>query len=61
MTRRTGGSGSCGRPDGVCKAVADDEREIAELEKEWRSRLGPRKWDQLRALLQEAASSRVSW
>ncbi len=43
------------------EAVADDERAIAELEKEWRSRLGPRKWDQLRALLQEAASSRVSW
>ena len=41
-------------------AVAEDEREIAALEEEWRSRLGPRKWDQLRALLQEAAACTVS-
>jgi DNA-binding MarR family transcriptional regulator len=39
------------------KAVDAGEAVIAGLEREWRRRLGARKWDQLRALLVEAAAA----
>lgn len=41
-------------------AIAAGERAIAEIESEWRARLGARRWDQLRRLLVEAEVSRVS-
>jgi DNA-binding MarR family transcriptional regulator len=39
------------------KAVEASESVIEELERQWRRRLGARKWDQLRALLVEAAAA----
>jgi len=42
------------------RAVLTGERAIAGLEEQWRARLGPRKWDQLRSLLLEAEASRIS-
>lgn len=39
------------------KAVDAGEAVITGLEREWRRRLGARKWDQLRALLAEAADA----
>jgi len=39
------------------KAVDAGEAVIAGLEREWRRRLGARKWDQLRTLLSEAADA----
>lgn len=39
-------------------AVAESERQIARIEQEWRDRLGPRKWDQLRGLLLQALEAR---
>lgn len=38
------------------KAVRASEAAIARLEEQWRGRLGARKWDQLRVLLQELAA-----
>lgn len=43
-----------------CAAVAAGERAIAEVEEQWRARLGAQQWDQLRSLLLEAVESRVS-
>jgi DNA-binding MarR family transcriptional regulator len=40
------------------QAVAAAEGLIAEIEDEWRERLGPRKWDQLRRLLLQAHEAR---
>lgn len=37
------------------RAVRASEVAIADVEARWRDRLGPRKWDQLRDLLREAA------
>lgn len=37
------------------EAVSAGELVISDLEARWRERLGPRKWDQLRALLAETA------
>lgn len=39
------------------KAVEASQAVIDELEREWRRRLGARKWDQLRTLLSEAAAA----
>lgn len=39
------------------KAVEASQSVIDELEREWRRRLGARKWDQLRTLLSEAATA----
>jgi DNA-binding MarR family transcriptional regulator len=39
------------------KAVEASQSVIGELEREWRRRLGARKWDQLRTLLSEAATA----
>ncbi|MGZ5400408.1 MAG: MarR family winged helix-turn-helix transcriptional regulator [Nocardioides sp.] len=38
------------------QAVAAGELVITELEAQWRDRLGARKWDRLRSLLQETAA-----
>jgi len=38
------------------EAVGAGERVIAELEARWAQRLGPRKWEQFRALLRETAA-----
>ncbi len=40
------------------QAVAAAEALIAEIEGEWRERLGPRKWGQLRRLLRQAHETR---
>ena len=37
------------------RVVRNAEKQIAAVEEEWRERLGPRKWEQLRRLLVEAA------
>jgi DNA-binding MarR family transcriptional regulator len=37
------------------RAVRSATRQIEAVEAQWRARLGPRKWEQLRALLVEAA------
>lgn len=37
------------------RAVRAAERQIAAVEEEWRARLGPAAWDQLRSLLAESA------
>ena len=41
------------------KAVAVSEAVIAGIEAQWRERLGPRKWDQLRRLLVQAYEARA--